>query len=377
MGEGTQEMKAFYLTTALPEKERKLLLDEGEAPNNPSNQNYHSRLMECLSTFLDIEAVSRTRYAKRLGEVPGWTFLDASSPFPGRTPCLPVEENDLIFFDGLSQTLFKDALALTRKHKARAILVLTDNPENISGVAGPYLWAFRRNIARFAETGEIAITLNDRLAEIFGLARHVNVPFVLREQKTCSRKAHHNCPFLYYSGVLLPAYGFPNLRKGFALWSERHGGNPPLDLLFAGHRQDILFRGPEEPHLRFLGELTEKENIEFMKEATLLINPRTPREKLDEESIPSKMFEYLAYGGTILSGRHPFFLRNFPNDINFLEDGSPEGILSWLEEHVSPDGSLDGTTTNKAAPKIKESYSMQATARLLQEALAVKDHPAK
>ena len=104
-------MKAFYLTTALPEDERKRLLDEGEAPNNPSNQNYHARLMECLSTFLDLAIVSRTRYAKRLGDVPGWTFLDASGHLPGRTPRLPVEEGDLIFFDGLSQTLFKDAMA--------------------------------------------------------------------------------------------------------------------------------------------------------------------------------------------------------------------------------------------------------------------------
>ena len=362
-------MKAFYLTTALPEEERKRLLDEGEAPNNPSNQNYHSRLMECISTFMELHAASRTRYAKGMGKVPGWTFLDASGHLPGRTPRLPAEEGDIIFFDGLSQTLFKDAISLCRKHKAKPVLILTDNLENISGVAGPYLWAFRRNIAQYAETGELAITLNDRLAEIFELRNHLNIPFVFRERRGTSFKATHKRPYLYYSGVLLPAYGFPNLRKAYALWSERHGGNPALDLVFAGHRQDILFRGPDEEHVRFLGELTEEENIEFMKEATLLINPRIPNEKLDAESIPSKMFEYLAYGKAVLSGRHPFFLEHVPQDINFLEDGSPEGILSWLEEHVQPDGSLRDVHRNDASLKIRDLYSIERTARLISEAL--------
>ena len=370
-------MKAFYLTTALPEEERKRLLDEGEAPNNPSNQNYHGRLMECLSTFLDLAIVSRTRYAKRLGDVPGWTFLDASGHLPGRTPRLPVEEGDLIFFDGLSQTLFKDAMTLARRHEARPVLILTDNPENISGVAGPYLWAFRRNVTLFAETGELAITLNDRLAEIFSLKNHVNVPFIFRERKHSSFKVQHKRPFLYYSGVLLPAYGFPSLRKGFSLWSERHDGKPPLDLLFAGHRQDILFRGAEEPHVRFLGELTEEENIAFMKEATLLINPRTPSEKLDAESIPSKMFEYLAHGKAILSGKHPFFLEHAPEDINFLEDMSPEGIFSWLEEHVLPEGQLRGAAMNQAGQRIRALYSIQKTAGLLRLALNPENQSAR
>ena len=78
-------MKAFYLTTALPEEERKRLLDEGEAPNNPSNQNYHARLMECLSTFLDLATIhpldedAIARAYRRIGKA----LIVQDTPLPG------------------------------------------------------------------------------------------------------------------------------------------------------------------------------------------------------------------------------------------------------------------------------------------------------
>jgi hypothetical protein len=48
-------MKILYLTTALLDEDYNALLNKGYAMSNPSNQNFHSRLIDALKAQGPIE----------------------------------------------------------------------------------------------------------------------------------------------------------------------------------------------------------------------------------------------------------------------------------------------------------------------------------
>jgi hypothetical protein len=87
-----------------------------------------------------------------------------------------------------------------------------------------------------------------------------------------------------------------------------------------------------------------------------VINPRPYDEKLDQESVPSKLLEYLASGSPILSSRHSALQKEFPTDINWLSDSSLQGLTSWFKGHLDEKKRLKDVLPNHGAEKVLSLY---------------------
>jgi glycosyltransferase involved in cell wall biosynthesis len=166
--------------------------------------------------------------------------------------------------------------------------------------------------------------LSDGLLKALALENkpHLVFPGIV-EQASKGKPLFSKNGYFYFGGALLARYGILSLLEAYL------AAKPDYDLIIAGHETSSdefkhLLR--QSPRIRYLGQVTKEENAILEANAALLINPRPYDEKLDQESVPSKLLEYLASGSPILSTRHSALQKEFPADINWLQDSSLQGL---------------------------------------------------
>lgn len=99
---------------------------------------------------------------------------------------------------------------------------------------------------------------------------------------------------IFYGGTLARRYGVMNLVNAFLKLD-----NPDfvLEISGMGDTKDEICRiAAEHPSVHYLGLLTREEVLKKQREASLLVNPRTPEGEFTRYSFPSKTMEYLASG---------------------------------------------------------------------------------
>jgi glycosyltransferase involved in cell wall biosynthesis len=366
-------MKILYLTTALLDEDYNALLNKGYAMSNPSNQNFHARLIGALQKTDAVRVISLvpSLYSDiTLLDSGIFTYVNSDGRFLDH---LGFRENALkraiekeigkgadgLLFDSLNVHLGKAATALAKKHHLPAIAILTDNPENLAKTARFYGSSVKKNLAN--ANGVLA--LSEGLVTALGVSKKPHYVFPgLVEKAQEGKPLFPKNTYFYFGGALLSRYGILSLLEAYL------AAEPAYDLVIAGHETSSeefkrLLR--KSPRIHYIGQVTKGENATLEKNAALLINPRPYDEKLDQESVPSKLLEYLASGSPILSTRHSALQKAFPDDVNWLEDSSVAGLTEFLKNHLDEKKALKGIKKNQAAEKVFALYGQESVGKAI------------
>lgn len=99
---------------------------------------------------------------------------------------------------------------------------------------------------------------------------------------------------IFYSGTLAKRYGILNLVEAISSMDDE---NVRLIICGDGDSVEIIKKYVEKDNrIIYKGQLPRTEVLKLQRNATLLVNPRTPEGEFTKYSFPSKTMEYLASG---------------------------------------------------------------------------------
>ncbi len=375
-------MRIFYLSNAIEDSDFALLDAKAIRKPNPAGQNFHNKLIHALAGFVQTEAYSL------IPNQEGWIkektfdpygplrvhYLDGKGNKLYRYLSLPKKiakkmnadfpdlgENDFILYDSLNLTLSKAAKTLAKKYGMKQIAILTDDPHNLSGTKKSYQKA--------------CVSLSSKADGYFALTKGLNTLFnkkdapslikmgIVEDIPSCPSPLR--VPYIYYGGALFVKDGTKALIDSYLV------ARPNIDLVIAGH-------GPYESILKekcklnkrvhFVGQITKQEHYAYLKNASLLINPRIYSKKLDEVSVPSKVLEYLASGSTILSTPSTSIFEAYASSINLLQNSGEDptaSLVRFYKEHIDKNGNIIRVKANMSPSSIKKDLGFYAIGKAL------------
>ena len=323
--------KILYLTTALEEKDYDYYLEHCYPISNPSNQNFHSNAINALKKEYEVLALTLVPFeTKSIRPIDNPTHIYIEHPRNIIQKILALQELkeeikalpkdfSAIIYDPLNEALSRMSSYAKKILEVPRFAFLTDNPFNITSMSAHKA----RTLISLVRSSEGAISLTSKLLEIYGLKEKPHEIIEGLAIPSKSKPYQSERPYFYFGGTLLEKYGVKLLIEAFQKANLEN-----LDLYIAGHRKEKL---PISKNVHFLGQVTKEENAAYQKGAYAVINPRPFSKKLDAESIPSKMFEYIANANRVISTKNTFFEKNFPNDIMWIGEGNADDFSIFFE----------------------------------------------
>ena len=361
-------MKILYLTSSIASADFALLEEKASVKPNPAGQNFHQRLIHALAKFAEVHVFSLIPNREMILEENAfeedgihYTYIN---PVNGKIQQVLFGtsniakrldgEFDVVIYGSLSLTLASASKTVAKKANAVRVAVCTDSPFNITGANSFY----QKQVLSLSSKAEGYFCLTHGLDSLFnkngkpclikpGIAERIEV-----------LANPHPRPYFYYGGALFIKDGTE------ALINAYEGSNADYDLVIAGHgnyEEEVKRASMSDPRIRFLGQISKKENAAYEANADLLINPRLYRKELDEVSIPSKLLEYLALGRRIVSAKSSDLQTIFEDEINWLEDGSE--LSAFLNAHLDESGKLYGIKENTGKEKVLDLLGFEAIGR--------------
>lgn len=144
---------------------------------------------------------------------------------------------------------------------------------------------------------------------------------------------------IFYGGTLARRYGVMNLVNAF-IKVDKH--DYILEICGMGDtKEDICKIASEYPNIHYLGRLTREEVLIKQREASLLVNPRTPEGEFTRYSFPSKTMEYLASGVPTLLYKLPGIPDEYYNYCYSITDLGEDALASKIKEILDkPDNEI-------------------------------------
>lgn len=370
-------MRVIYLTTSLDDPAFDSFYHDLSAKPNPSNQNLHYRLISSLLEakvkvdVVSLVPISGGKEYPNIDDEGIYHYLNYPdnplSRFPSRAYqltkiglSLPKEKDTIILYDSLNLKLAKAAFSLSKKLSCPVVAILTDNPFNFVKASSIYA----NKVFEYVKKATASIALNEGLLKAFSMKKKPHVLFEgIVDEPVIGHTTYKKGSYIYYAGSFYPKYGLNNLIKAYK------NIHPDYDLVLSGHHADMDYLNSVlygETRIYYLGQQSRKKNLLLEKDAALLVNPRPYDKKLDEESIPSKLLEYLASGTCILSTKQTALMNLFKNDVNWLNDDDEEGLESYLRKHLTSNGKLKNLKPNNAQKEILSLYGRKAIGKKVQ-----------
>lgn len=142
---------------------------------------------------------------------------------------------------------------------------------------------------------------------------------------------------IFYSGTLDRRYGITNLVDAFLKTSNL---DYRLVLCGAGNQAEyIKSKSKIDRRIIFCGQLPRIEVLKKQREATLLVNPRTPEGEFTKYSFPSKTIEYLTSGVPTLLYRLPGIGDEYYEHCFSISELGVDVLHNKLEEILNMDES--------------------------------------
>jgi|LAHS01.1.fsa_nt_gb glycosyltransferase involved in cell wall biosynthesis len=374
-------MKIIYLTTAVREEDFNAFLPRLHPAPNPSNQNFHYRLIQALGSGKDqVEVLSMVPFSsgkdhELLPDKDNFHYLNYPdnplTAFPSRAThlkrmglSLSKDPATYILFDALNARLAIAATRLAKKLDATLVAILTDNPNNFV----KHERMHNRLIFSLASKADACLALSQGLVKVYGFSKKPHFVFEGVVDKPTTQKGRFlKGSYLYFSGALQEQYGSKALIEAYIKTQ------PSYDLVIAGHHEDeayftLLLR--QHSRIHFLGQISRQDNAALEGNAALVINPRPFHEAWDKECVPSKMLEYLASGAPILSTRHTTLMSLFPNDVNWLKETDEKAIEAFFRSHLDENRKLADLLPNHAQAKVLARYGYKALGGQIHDFLA-------
>ena len=161
-----------------------------------------------------------------------------------------------------------------------------------------------------------------------------------------------------YAGQLHKKYGILNLVDAF---EQIENTNIELWLFGEGTAVDeVLQRTRRDCRIKYFGRATREEVLSYEKNATLLVNLRSPKDIFTKYSFPSKTIEYMASGTPLLTTRLEGIPKEYFDYVFSIEDNDVEQIKGALADILSSTDEELRTMGRRAQDFVKENKSAKS-----------------
>lgn len=346
-------MNVLVFSSAMTENDFASFQNDAKNKPNPSNQNFYNKLIRAISLRNNVSVVSHRPFAKGMLKT---NVLESEENKEGNTNFyythietgkfykLLKEQSEIIktahkaiddfhsndfviVTDTLRLSVLTAARKIANEFNVKIIGMLTDNPDNLSYKRKSYNLSLKRNV----KTLDGYLSLNDGLLQLYGGYK----PSYVFEGLVDSPDVFKKDPiydYYFFAGSLYERYGVKTLVDAF------HASNIKSKLVVAGSgplAKYIEHLSYEDYRILYLPQLPREKIISYERNAIANINPRPLDPKLDNESVPSKLLEYLSNGVPVISTKFPKLYGTFKDDVFWIEDFSLDGIKKSLEEFDS------------------------------------------
>ena len=381
-------MNVLVFSSAMSSADFTKYQESAKIKPNPSNQNFYYKLIKTLAIDNNVSVVSHRPLVKgmfRYNTVESDTVMDGNLKFYytynkctksfklfeerksiEKTAKQAIEDfmsdEFIIVTDTLRINLLKAAKHISKIYKAKIVGMLTDNPLNLSSGNRFY----QNSVIGLCSNLNGYLALTNGLADVYNpnLPRYVFEGLVSEENEVKKDPIYN---YFYFGGSMYERYGVKTLVDAF------HKSNIKCKLVLAG-------TGPldgyvekvaqQDPRILYLNLLSKDKHIAYMRNSIANINPRPLDNKMDSESVPSKLLEYLSIGTPVISTKFPKFYSLFKDDVTWIEGNDINAMKDALESY---NVSLQEEYLKKAATarrKVFEFYGLNVQAEFINHFLA-------
>lgn len=299
---------------------RKLLVNGGQWKRKPGSHDVYLPFIN----FLGLKHLSR--YLAGRAAVRNWLRRTSSA------------ESRLVIVGGVHSVSLALGERAARRAKAPSICVMTDPP----GVVLPSESLIKkcvRKIDNFFINRSLRsfrgiIALTDKLAADYGpQARRLVIEGFMNagveELALEPLSISASPPRILYAGQLVRSYGLELLYQAFKLVRQP----AEMHILGKGEMEDELREASlTDERIKLFGFLQPSEVYEAFRNATVLVNLRPASFAVADYSFPSKLLEYVAAGGIVLTTKLSGIPTEYAKGVVFVEDESPKAIAEQLDD---------------------------------------------
>ena len=341
---------------------------------NPSNQNFHNKLIRSLAINNEICVLSLRPFSKKLTGKKrlekykseenniSWNYLTVQSNKLSRyarfySDSLDVIKNlniedYIIISDTINPSCIHVATKLCKKYHRPLIGVCTDSPSNISGTRKSYTMYLLKKGKKC--NGYIALT--EELKELFNESGKPSLIFegIVENNNDIKSKITAERPYFFFGGALLERYGIYELIEAFKSLKNKN-----YDLLIAGHSGDenkIKKAIQNTNNISYLGTLDVDSVLNFEKNAFCNVNPRPYTQDLDRFSIPSKTIEYLSSGVLTISVKNSKLQKYFLDDVIWSNSSKTQDLRDAINKAINMPLDEKMNIENSAKEKVFKRY---------------------
>lgn len=344
-------MKIIYITTSIEENDYQEFVKSWSISLNPSNQNFHNKIIRSLANQNDVDVLSIRPFSKKLcnfKRLPSdektkenihYHYLKITRNKYLRGLSIKkqadklfstiVENQPVIITDTINPRCVQLATHLNKKFKLPCVGICTDSPSNISGTPKAYATYLLNNTKHF----DGYITLTEALNNLYNPNKKPSLTFEGIIESENIEISDINGKYLFFGGALLPRYGVYQLIDAFKQVDKKD-----ISLLICGHhenKEQLDDAIGDDNRIKFLGLLPVKEVLSLEANAIANINPRPFTQDFDRLSIPSKTLEYLASGSVTISVRNTELEKRFKDCAIWANSGSSDDLLFAINKALS------------------------------------------
>ena len=381
-------MNILVFSSAMRENDFSLYQEEAKIKPNPSNQNFYYKLIKTLAINNTVSVVSHRPLVKGMfkrGYLESDTKIDGNIKFyytnnrsdklfklfkekqsienAARQAIEDFLSHDFIIVtDTLRLNLLKAAKKIAKLYDVKIVGMLTDNPFNLSN--GPVY--VKNYLVQQGSDLDGYLSLTNGLIQIYNEnARSYVFEGLVSEENEGKKDPIFN--YFYCGGSLYERYGVKTLVDAF------HNSNIKAKLVLAGSGpldSYIEQLANDDYRILYLNQLSKEKNIAYMRNSIANINPRPLDLKMDNESVPSKLLEYLSIGTPVISTKFPRLYSTFKDDVHWIDGNTVDAMKIALESY---DISKQEEHLKKAATarrKVFEFYGLNVQAESIDHFLA-------
>lgn len=285
----------------------------------------------------------------------------------------------IIIIYSIHTPFLKAAVEIKQKYHNKAIkviLVVPDLPEYMGGnstaltnIMRQYNYKIQNQLYKEIDA---FVLLSEYMTERLPID---NKPYTVIEgifNKTLSPAIQHNPnskrsnkKTLFYSGTLAQRYGILTLVEAVHSMKEQD-----IELIICGDgdsKHKIIGYTNIDKRIIYKGQLPHNKILELQRQATLLINPRTPEGEFTKYSFPSKTMEYLASGTPTLLYKLPGIPNEYYNYCFTIEEIGVEPLKNKIIEILNcNDDFLSQLGSNAKKFILEEKNPIKQTKKLIQ-----------
>ena len=156
--------------------------------------------------------------------------------------------------------------------------------------------------------------------------------FDAKNAKPPKCEAKEAIPAIMYAGALHEKYGIRQLLEGFLAVADR----AQLWLFgYGDYVQEIQTFSEKYPSVRYFGQISHDEVLQYERRASLLVNLRSPEDMFTQYSFPSKTIEYMGSGTPLLTTKLPGIPKEYFSYCYSISKNSVEEISRAFGKIIS------------------------------------------